>query len=302
VSGASAAYAFAGWIGLLICVWFLFEKSESVASEETKRLITRWLRNIDPISPVSKWQATFVQVFDRLFGQRHFTCRCFARSSVASFASVGIVTLLWGALRPDEVHAIPYGGGRLTLAAVLIGTAVLNLIPDFVSLVKTRYLIGWMMPKPTLARSCVGLVCDLIATVLLATMSLWSLLLVRYSKLVWQGVWTLGVALRTTFVLVVILMVTAVPLTNGGGSGIPNGIWLYSMFSPSIWVWLYALSGLIVRLAQGLGIGVTTVQGLLDIDRKPITSLGWVAMLLTSIVYWVMAVVVWLNATDPDGL
>jgi len=35
---------------------------------------------------------------------------------------------------------------------------------------------------------------------------------------------------------------------------------------------------------------------LLNINDRLITSLGWVAMLLTTVIYWAAALVVWLRA------
>jgi len=75
------------------------------------------------------------------------------------------------------------------------------------------------------------------------------------------------------------------------------GVLGLAAFFTSVWVWSYALSGAAVRLARSLGVGVTALRRVLDIDNKPITSLGWVAMLLASTLYWSLALVRWYAGT-----
>lgn len=89
----------ASWASVTGGVWALFDRAETVATEEAKQAVARWLRNLDPAGPLEWWPATFAAVFDRVFGARHLSWRCFGRSCVASVASVAILTGLWVVLR-----------------------------------------------------------------------------------------------------------------------------------------------------------------------------------------------------------
>jgi hypothetical protein len=71
--------------------------------------------------------------------------------------------------------------------------------------------------------------------------------------------------------------------------GFPFAIWFIAAFFTSMWATLYALSVAAVKIAHAFGISISAVRDLLDIEKKPVTSLGWVAMLLVSIGYWTVA-------------
>ena len=286
----TTALTFGAWIALLSGIWFLFDKSETVASDETKRLVTQWLRKIDLASAGSGWPATFVRIFDHVFGQRHLSWRCFWRSSLASLAAVVIVSMAAAALAP--AGATPSfitirEGGWLALF-----TVISSIIPDYLSLLETRYLLGCMRRAPGLLRLLGLLILDLLATALIAASGLTAAWF-TFSAIGGDpgAVWRAGVWQEIPYELL------GAALFWGGWSLLPfppAGVWMYAAFFTSVWVWLYALSGLLVRVANPLGIGIRTLKDLLDIDEKPITSLGFVAMLLTSIVFWVVALTRWL--------
>ena len=50
----------------------------------------------------------------------------------------------------------------------------------------------------------------------------------------------------------------------------------------SVWLWLYALSGLIVRLARGVGF----LRDKLDIEERPLYSMRLVAGVLAALAWW----------------
>jgi hypothetical protein len=84
-----------------------------------------------------------------------------------------------------------------------------------------------------------------------------------------------------------------------GGKGSPSlGIWFYSAFLTSVWLWLYLAAGLIVKLAHYLQIGVGGIRRLLDIEKRPCTALGWVAVAVVSLIWWSAVLVRWLRASS----
>ena len=87
---------------VLAGIWLLFDRADKIASSELKSHVSRWLRTADPAAAVAGWLPTFVLIFDQVFGQRHFSWRCFGRSCVASLGAVTIVTLYWVASRPGQ--------------------------------------------------------------------------------------------------------------------------------------------------------------------------------------------------------
>ena len=67
---------------------------------------------------------------------------------------------------------------------------------------------------------------------------------------------------------------------------VPWGVWVFASFFTSAWVWIYVLTGALVKMLCWFGISICA----LDIDTKPIASLGWVGMVLVSVTYWAAAI------------
>src|ERR1700693_1618744 len=70
-------------------VWKFFERVEAVLNDHTKLEIAVWLLGVKVGGKVETWPDTFAKVFDRVFGERHLSWRCFWRS-----ATVTMIVLL----------------------------------------------------------------------------------------------------------------------------------------------------------------------------------------------------------------
>jgi hypothetical protein len=157
-------------------VWKFFERVEAVLTENTKLEIAVWLLNMKVGQKVEPWPETFASIFDKVFGKKHFSWTCFWRSCVA----------LAGALGPSLLAISTFNcfvfAQRVTptlrtnsIATVLLifGCSLFgNFIPDFLSLLKGRVILGGMRTASTL--EALGLpALDLLMTVVLATASLY---------------------------------------------------------------------------------------------------------------------------------
>ena len=85
-------------------VWKFFERVEAVLTDQTKLEISRWLRvkNVETgivAAEAVNWPVTFAKVFDRVFGTKHLSWKCFRRS-----CAVTVVVLLISKLAIDS-HA-----------------------------------------------------------------------------------------------------------------------------------------------------------------------------------------------------
>ena len=77
------------WAAFAGGLWFLFDKTEKAVSPVVRRSASAWLRNIDPAAVAARWPSLFAAAFDKLFGEKHWSWKCFRRSAVASVLSVG---------------------------------------------------------------------------------------------------------------------------------------------------------------------------------------------------------------------
>jgi len=75
-------------------VWKFFERVEAVLNEDTKLEIAVWLLGVRIDQKVEQWPDTFARVFDRVFGAKHLSWKCFGRSCVATLISSSICTTI----------------------------------------------------------------------------------------------------------------------------------------------------------------------------------------------------------------
>ena len=348
------------WLGLLGGIWALFERAETVASSQTKESVARWLRSLDFTQFAIDFPKTFEHIFDSIFGSRHLSFRCFFRSCLGSMVLVVIVTLIWGAIRFDEFMAFYKASSSVLwlLVIFVLVISVLNLIPDYISLLESRYVIRWMSKSQSVAKILFLIVLDIFVTISISTIVFWAFVYVSNvpiavtvdvyfpaeqveiaaEKIVRERTQSdasqeegpkikkdFEKTARTEITLQNIFLaelpdemiknsegridkiILAGPsfglkeilsiLTEYGLKlstpikGIPSaGIWFYSTFLTSCWVVLYAIAGLMIVTTRYLGIGIKAVTKFLDIDGKPIRSIGFMAMLFVTSIYLILLI------------
>lgn len=275
----------ATWATIAFGIGYLFEQAETAVSSETKAAVSRWLLNLDPAGAVASWPMTFVTIFDRVFGERHLSWRCFSRSCVASLASVAMVTLMWGVLYPDKFDIFIKSSsiGKNVFFLFFI-TAIFNLIPDYISLLETRYMINWMRRAHSVMRILAFLAIDFVATAAIGLVGIIGTLMIVILFSNPSQIMRLKITEFFSEILELIQKLI-LPLSASSIGDLPIGIWFYAAFFTSVWVWLYALSGSVVKLAEYLGIGINQLKVVLDLENKPLRSLGFVSIILFTIAY-----------------
>jgi hypothetical protein len=247
-------------------VWMLFDRLETTARPEFREDVAKWLRNVKVSNSNARWPAQFVTAFDRVFGRKHLSWKCFIRSCMMSLIAVFVMLLLWGGIRRNEfqmwIHGGEVGDYMLVIGA---SSMIVNFIPDYISLLETRILLGIMARVRTWWAIFCCLFLDLLFTACIP-LSMFGLLAVLG-----------GISPREFFrdnLGDIILLSTFEP-------GVPPaGILFYAAFATSVWTWLYALSGMIVKALQLLSGGINFVRGRLNVEEKPFQVMGYVAMLL----------------------
>jgi len=258
-------------------IWFLFSKAEDTLKPKVKKDISTWLKNLDPVVPVENWPGQFAAVFDRIFGEKHLSWRCFRRSSMASIISVIIMSFVWVAIRPNEINPFVRDVNIVVLFAATITVSMLaNLLPDYLSLLETKIFIRWMSLSNSLFIVFMLLILDLVIT---------ALIFISYYAFVG---WVVGLMfigdVDVTLQKFGVLLLDLIVLKQRNP---PKALFFYSTFFTSVWLWIYVLSGLIVKLAQKLNIGLTWFKGKLDINKKPLSSMALVSIMIVTILFMV---------------
>jgi hypothetical protein len=245
-------------------VWKFFERVEAVLTDSTKLEIAVWLVGMKQIGPkVEPWPDTFAKIFDRVFGKRHLSWKCLIRSCLASY-SVAIIAI--GIVVSSSLHAIVTHNREAPASVLLrliprfVFLALFgNVLPDYISLLETRFALSLMNRFISAWLWMVIIVADLIITTLIAVVGSAVLLFGTDPS----GELIADVGYSSLFLL-----------------------WILPAFFTSIWIWLYAGSGFILKAARRYDIGFEWFNRKLDIGKKPLQSIGLVAGVLVALVYW----------------
>jgi len=280
------------WLAFVGSVWALFVLAEAHLTPPHRVQITHWLHRRTP-----DWPATFVTVCDSVFGTPHVSIPVCLRTGVASHIAAFLTLCVSGVLYPGTSGPVFLG---LVLHAPLLigGLALVNVLPSYISVLVTRSLLQYASHNHLPGRLSVGLVLPSAVTLTLAVLACALGFLVVFvsnqaSLLRRPVTWIVGYVEFTlrgsggsTSALqeAVRLQPIVVP-----GMAFPSfGIWFYAPCFPLLWVWLYVLSGTCIRYAIAWGLLSPSGRALstLDINTRPLHTLGVVAVGLLSVVYW----------------
>ena len=219
---------------------------------------------------VQPWPDTFAKLFDRVFGTKHLSMKCFFRSCIASVLTTTVSVLFsWFLYEQSKVDSLSLHFRDGFMA---------NILPDYVSLLKARVLIGWMRSMRHGSALLGVIVMDFALTLGWALFTALVLIHVLYGGTP-DIAGALNVAFNHSFDMLFVMR--------------RIGMWyvIYPMFFTSIWLWLYAGSGFILKAARRFDVGFDWFNRHFDIEKKPLQSIGLVAGALVAIVYWTVVVV-----------
>jgi len=185
-------------------------------------------------------------VSDLLFGPRLWSLESFVKSSVFS---MGLLALAVIVLFPyDNTPVRWFRHVRL----VWFGGLFISLVPDYVSLIQTRWLLRISALGSNLSILAL-LVVDTAFTVSIGFVAVLSTTLV-FSRAFYPD-------LATEFSSVV---------RHFRWKNPAYVIWFVPAFATSIWLWLYAVSGFLLKAAKRFDIGFQWFNRRFDMEKKPL--------------------------------
>jgi hypothetical protein len=162
------------------------------------------------------------------------------------------------------------------LANLIVYGFISNVVPDFISLIETRYILNFMQQSQSAFAQLIGVIVDLALTLAISLVTAHIILSTVWydSPFAWK--WTP-------------LAILGHPTDSR-----QNHRWLTIVipaFLTSIWIWLYAGSGFLLKAARRFVIGFAWLNRHFDIEKKPLQSIGLVAGAIVAVVYWGAVVV-----------
>ena len=139
--------------------WFVATgwKADDAFSEEARTALSRRLAHLR-VDQFQENRPTICFVFDCIFGERHFSVKCVARSFVASVlcATLGCVLMLamieTGAVFRLLVDLVRF----VSTSEALLITCTVYVIFFYIALLKIRHVLYWMIGRPSRTTKAVG--------------------------------------------------------------------------------------------------------------------------------------------------
>jgi hypothetical protein len=247
----------------------VFELGDRLASQQAKNALSKWLLTFDVRKAGALPDGT-KEIFERIFGERHFSLKCFVRSAAFSVGAIAFIDILFFLINPHPSAGFFIGSAQ---PWIIVGLWLLwNIVIDYASLFKTRLILGLLLQlhRRTMIIAIAILAMDYIAYNFIFEVGI-SLVL------------AIGRALSITEVLedfisdLPLLLLAPMP----GFSF--NSIMYWAGFAPSLWMWLYVLALFVTRLLLRSEKLVNWLRWALDFEKNPFRSIGAVAATLAFI-------------------
>jgi hypothetical protein len=117
----------------------VFELGERFASQRLKDALSKWLLSFDVQKTKALPDGT-QELFERIFGERHFSLKCFGRSAAFSLGAIAFIGILAFLISPNFAFEMINDIFSLTLWFIL--WLPWSIFIDYISLFKTRVILG----------------------------------------------------------------------------------------------------------------------------------------------------------------
>jgi hypothetical protein len=261
----------------------VFELGHKFSSQKAKDALSKWLLTFD-IQKAKVLPDGTKEFFEKIFGERHFSLKCFIRSALFSLGAIAFISIVCLLINPstfkifystEDVFGRNFA--RLLTEWFLALWLPWSIIIDYVSLFKTRFVL-WLlvrMPRRTTIIAIAILAMDYIVYIYIFVVGI---------SLVQESMSFIGSSPSITQawedLVSTVKFHGASPLSEVSGVLL---ILFWSGFAPSIWMWLYVLALFVTRLLLRSEKLVNWLRWALDIEKNPFRSIGAVAATLAFI-------------------
>lgn len=227
-----------------VCVAFGERHSTPEIKKQLSRILVGELEDT--------WAGHFRNLFDRVFGKKHLSLMCFTRSSVISILAVLLIYLFFSKI-VGVLDRAPEG--ITLLKAIVLGTLI-NIVPDYISLLETRWLLKHIDRFKSFWSQILVLLVDVVIT----------------GVIIWIPINVIKYFLDGTQVSIVeMLAVFSI-----------YSVFFYSTFVTSVWTWLYFISCWVLK-----GFKKFAPKLRHPIDENPEAQIGAIGALIVFLIAFV---------------
>ena len=281
---ASVATHFAIGGGLFLGVQKLLEEFEKKLNADTKLEIAVWLLDLRPTATIQTWRSTLPKIFNLVFGEKHLSWKCFWRSCLVTAFVTLIVMLARTFISPTPTNVV----AEAMSFVLLFSSGVLgSILPDYVSLWKTRYLVSLTRDVENFVPGLLFLAIDVVASFALAVCAAF----MGTTFLVWIG----GSMIQRTIIPIVQVAERVwaffwPDLWTQQLSAVST-VWFIPAFFGRLWILSFVGCGLLLRVARRLDIGFEWFNRRFDVENNPLQCIGLIAGALLALSYWLLAAI-----------
>jgi len=275
--------ALAAAITVLGFVFASFAALDTIVRPSVRARCAKWLRDLEVPAQIRRWPSLVAATLDSLLDPRVLSLRNFAVSSALSTTSVVATFLIFGLLRPCEMRAvIQQFSVSQSLVALLLLCAALNWIPDYVSLLETRFVLSKLNEASQEKLAIRWVLVDLALSAMI--FMLFFVLLVATLSVLVDGPSAATRSFAGNFSTDRLLtLVTLGAHRDDSFLPVVLGLFFYATFATSLWIWIYVTAAVLISGISRLSIRWKLVNSkLIDLRKRPFTMLGIAATLLVA--------------------
>jgi hypothetical protein len=282
-----SAFKWGAPIGVVAGVAKAFEWLDGAMSPEGRLRLSNWLRNVPGDEQLTTWPNVLPSLIDRVFGPKPASLKFFLRSCVASLiavaATLAINVTIYGVRELATYAGI---GSLFFLFAIALLAIGFNFVPDYLSVLISRAIVGMMAKRPTFLNVLRLLLIDTFLTVATAVLSLFIWCSIVSWKIPGFGDISSGPAIYE-------LKVAWSVIDNLRFDPTFRIYVLASLFT-SVWVWLYVLASASIRTLRGFRFVWVKIVPFLDLEKEPMKAIGRVAGIIMGLLFAAALAVIWL--------
>lgn len=266
-------------------VLFFWKISETL-TDEARTQTAKWLRGLPHRGTTAEWPTLFLGLFDSLFGLKFIARRFFLVSAAATLILGSLISLFYLLFQPTLGRGALQDAG--TWARLLLLIPILNTLIDYVSVIESRVAMRWMTHKDSRSWRLLVLAVDFALTAgIHMTFTAAAILVVcqlRNAGVPWVQGDQLDWMCSGDDALQEFQSAYAQTLNFELSTHPSFQVSFYTTFATSIWVWLYFLSGVIVRTwshaMRLVGRPLDAIDQVGMIDSSPVKLMGLISGLI----------------------
>jgi hypothetical protein len=264
----------ASWFGMMGGVWALFDRAEKVVEPKVKEKISNWMLNAE-VTIDERWPATFGAFSDKIFGRKLVSIRSFSISALFSIVSVLLNSAIIYNFRHTSFLPLTVEPNIIVFFIfIFMGTLFFNFLQDFLSVMQTRYLLRSFIHNSTFTRQWLFLFLDFFLTSAVCYASILALLLLNIPS-----------SSDSFLDMFYYSPIALFDVISAKGALAWTAPFVYSTYLTSVWIWIYVLSGVVLRLIRKFNWTLGITRKFLNIEEKPLQSIGFISMLIVTVVY-----------------